>query len=86
VENVKTNEKFTIINRDDGKTIIASTEVYEHIGTHSSLGKGSVFSGGITRDMINSFLASASIPTEEIARLNANPVSLKQLATKIRTS
>ena len=61
---MKNNEKFTVINRDDGKTIIASTEVYEHIGTHSSLGKGSVFSGGITRDMINSFLASASIPAE----------------------
>ena len=57
-------EKFTVINRDDGKTVIASTKVYEHIGTHSSLGKGSVFSGGITSDMINSFLASASIPAE----------------------
>lgn len=61
---MKNNEKFTVINRNDGKTVIASTEVYEHIGTHSSLGKGSVFSGGITSDMINSFLASASIPTE----------------------
>jgi hypothetical protein len=61
---MRTNEKFTIINRDDGKIIIASTEVYDHIGTHSSLGKGSVFSGGITRDMINSFLVSTSIPAE----------------------
>jgi hypothetical protein len=61
---MKNKEKFTIISRDDGKTIIASTEVYEHMGTHSSLGKGSVFSGGITRDMINSFLVGASIPAE----------------------
>jgi len=59
---MKTKEKFTIINRGDEKKIIASDEVYKHIGTHSSLGKGSVFSGSITKEMINSFLATAQIP------------------------
>ena len=59
---IRTYGKFTTIHRDDGKIVIASDTVYEHIGTHGSPGKGSVFSGGITRDMINAFLVSASIP------------------------
>ncbi len=59
---IKTNGTFTTIHRDDGKIVIASEMVYDHIGTHGSLGKGSVFSGGITSDMINDFLASAGIP------------------------
>ena len=59
---ISTNGKFTTIQRDDGKIIVSSGEVYDHIGTHGSLGKGSVFSGGITRDMINDFLVAADIP------------------------
>ena len=54
--------KYTIVKGKDGKSIIAHEDVYAHIGTHSSVGKGSVFSGGITKDMIDSFLTNATIP------------------------
>ena len=59
---IKNSGKFTTIHRDDGKIVVSSTTVYDHIGTHGSVGKGSVFSGGITPDMINDFLISADIP------------------------
>lgn len=54
--------KFTTVHRDDGKIVIASDMVYDHIGTHAKPGKGSVFSGNITQDMINSMLVSEDIP------------------------
>ena len=54
--------KFTTVHRDDGKIVIASDTVYDHIGTHQAPGKGSVFSGNITQDMINSRLVSEDIP------------------------
>ena len=59
---VKQEGKFTTIHRDDGKIVLASTDTYEHIGTHGSVGKGSVFSGGITPELINAFLSDANIP------------------------
>ena len=59
---IKQEGKFTTIHRDDGKIVLASTDTYEHIGTHGSVGKGSVFSGGITAEMINEFLSTANIP------------------------
>lgn len=59
---IKTNGPFTTIHRDDGKIVVASKMVYDHIGTHGSLGKGSMFSGGITPGMINDFLSTANIP------------------------
>ena len=59
---ITTAGEFTLINRDDGKIVISSDKVYDHIGTHGSPGKGSVFSGGITRGMINDFLIAADIP------------------------
>ena len=61
---IRTNGKFTTIHRDDGKIVISSDAVYDHIGTHGSPGKGSVFSGGITQDMINSFLVNADVPAD----------------------
>lgn len=59
---IRTQGKFTTVHRDDGKIVVASDIVYEHIGTHQSPGKGSVFSGNVSQDMINSFLVSADIP------------------------
>jgi len=60
---IKNEKEYTIIYRDDGKIILSSKMVYDHIGTHGKLGKGSVFSGGITPEMINNFLLKADIPT-----------------------
>ena len=54
--------EYTIIKGKDGKSIIAHPATYTHIGTHSSVGKGSVFSGSVTKDMIDSFLTNATIP------------------------
>ena len=54
---------FTTIHRADGKIVVSSEMVYDHIGTHGSLGKGSVFSGGITEEMINEFLSTTDIPS-----------------------
>ena len=62
MQEIKDHDGFTTIYRDDGKIILASPAVYDHIGTHASPGKGSVFSGGITQEMINEFLSSADIP------------------------
>lgn len=59
---IREHGEYTTIHRDDGKIVISSDMVYDHIGTHGSPGKGSVFSGGITPDMINDFLVSAGIP------------------------
>ena len=59
---ILTNGKFTTVHRDDGKIVIASDVVYDHIGTHQAPGKGSVFSGNISRDMINAKLATENIP------------------------
>jgi hypothetical protein len=60
--NIKTAGEFTTIHRDDGKVVISSTMVYDHIGKHGELGAGSIFSGGITPEMINDFLIGADIP------------------------
>ena len=59
---IKTIGNFTTVHRDDGKIVIASDKVYDHIGTHAKPGKGSVFSGNITPDMINSRLFNEAIP------------------------
>lgn len=59
---IKTEKEYTVLYRDDGKIILSSEMVYDHIGTHGKIGKGSVFSGGITPDMINNFLLKAEIP------------------------
>ena len=59
---IDTDGKFTMIHRDDGKIVISSDMVYDHIGTHAKPGKGSVFSGNITPEMINDKLVSESIP------------------------
>jgi len=62
MSDIKTDGPFTTIHRDDGKIVVSSKTVYDHIGTHGSPGKGSVFSGGITPGMINDFLVTADIP------------------------
>lgn len=59
---IKESDKFTTIHRDDGKIVVSSDMVYDHIGKHGKLGAGSIFSGGITREMINDFLVGADIP------------------------
>ena len=59
---IQKDGKFTVIHRQDNKLVLASDMVYQHIGTHGAVGKGSVFSGGITPQMINDFLLSADIP------------------------
>ena len=59
---IRTIGSFTTVHRDDGKIVIASDKVYDHIGTHAKPGKGSVFSGNITPDMINSRLFNEAIP------------------------
>lgn len=59
---IKREGKFTTITRDDGKIVVGSDITYDHIGTHGKVGKGSVFSGGITPEMINDFLMNADIP------------------------
>jgi hypothetical protein len=41
---ILTTGKFTTIYRDDGKIVVSSKTVYDHIGTHGSPGKGSVLS------------------------------------------
>jgi len=57
-----TTGEYTIIKGKDGKSIIVHPDTYAHIDTHTSVGKGSVFSGDITKDMIDSFLNKAVIP------------------------
>ena len=59
---IKTTGEFTTIHRDDGKIVVSSDMVYDHIGKHGELGAGSIFSGGITREMIDDFLVKADIP------------------------
>ena len=59
---IKISGEFTTIHRNDGKIVVSSDMVYDHIGKHGKLGSGSIFSGGITREMINDFLVSADIP------------------------
>lgn len=53
---------YTTIHRSDGKIVITADETYEHIGMHAEVGTGSVFSGGITPEMIQSELESVTIP------------------------
>ena len=55
MSSVKEEGVFTTIHRDDGKIVIASDMVYDHIGTHQT-------PGNITRDMINEKLATENIP------------------------
>ena len=59
---IKKQNQFTTIHRDDGKIVVSSDMVYDHIGKHGELGSGSIFSGGITQEMINDFLVGANIP------------------------
>jgi len=59
---IKQHEEYTSIHREDGKVVLAGQGVYEHIGLHGEVGSGSVFSGDITPQMINSFLETANIP------------------------
>jgi hypothetical protein len=60
--NIKQKGEYSTIHRDDGKIVVSSDMVYDHIGKHGRPGAGSIFSGGITPDMINKFLVSANIP------------------------
>lgn len=53
---------YTTIHRGDGKIVLTADETYEHIGMHAEVGTGSVFSGGITPEMIQSELSSVTIP------------------------
>tara|TARA_Y100000385_G_C13100168_1_gene644018 strand:- start:1139 stop:1807 length:669 start_codon:yes stop_codon:yes gene_type:complete len=55
-EAVAKKGKFTIITRGDGKVVLISQEVFDHIGTHGSYGVGSVFAGNITPEMIIDFI------------------------------
>jgi len=49
-------EEYIIISRPDGKLILISPEVMEHISLHGKPGSGSIFSGTITPDMIMDFI------------------------------
>ena len=55
-EEVQQEGDFTIITRSDGKVVLASRQVFDHISTHGDYGVGSVFSGKITSDMITDFI------------------------------
>ena len=56
------NTTYTTIHRSDGKIVLTADETYEHIGMHAEVGTGSVFSGGITPEMIQDELSSVAIP------------------------
>ena len=49
-------EEYIIISRPDGKLVLISPEVMEHISLHGEPGAGSIFSGKITPDMIMDFI------------------------------
>jgi hypothetical protein len=49
-------EEYIIISRPDGKLVLISPEVMEHISLHGKPGSGSIFSGTITPDMIMDFI------------------------------
>ena len=55
-EEVQNIDGYTIIMRPDGKIVLSSKEVFDHIGTHGDYGVGSVFSGVITPKMIINFI------------------------------
>jgi hypothetical protein len=55
-EEVERVGDYTIITRRDGKIVLSSKEVFDHIGTHGDYGVGSVFSGAITPEMIIDFI------------------------------
>ena len=59
---IKQSGDYTTVHRDDGKIVVASKAVFDHIGKHGELGAGSIFSGGITAEMITEFLSTANIP------------------------
>ena len=59
---VKQEGKFTTIHREDGKIVLASQEIFNHVGLHGAPGAGSIFSGGIKPEMIIDFLYNADIP------------------------
>ena len=59
---IRESGNFTTVHRDDGKVVVASQEIFNHIGLHGKLGAGSIFSGGITPEMITEFLLTANIP------------------------
>ena len=59
---IKKQGNFTTIHREDEKIVLASQQVFDHIGLHGELGAGSIFSGGITPEMITEFLSNADIP------------------------
>ena len=59
---IKKQNQYTTIHRDDGKIVLAGDYVYEHISMHNEIGTGSVFSGGITPEMLNNELISVTIP------------------------
>ncbi len=59
---IKSSGNFTTVHREDGKIVVASKQVFDHIGLHGELGAGSIFSGGITPEMITDFLLNANIP------------------------
>jgi len=55
-EEIENVGDYTIITRKDGKIVLSSKEVFDHIGTHGDYGAGSVFSGVITSNMIIDFI------------------------------
>ena len=55
-ESVKQIGDYTVIEREDGKIVLSSQEVFDHISTHGDYGIGSVFSGQITPEMIIDFV------------------------------
>ena len=62
-EEVENVGDYTIITRSDGKIVLSSKGVFDHIGTHGDYGVGSVFSGAITPEMIINFIENrANIP------------------------
>jgi hypothetical protein len=49
-------KEYIIISRSDGKLVLTSPEVMEHISLHGKPGSGSIFSGKITPNMIMDFV------------------------------
>jgi len=53
-----------VVKRTDGKAILVSQEVLNHISTHQELGIGSIFSGNISPQQILDFASSVDIKAE----------------------
>ncbi|MAG40230.1 hypothetical protein CMI41_04665 [Candidatus Pacearchaeota archaeon] len=53
-----------VVKRTDGKVVLVSQEVLDHIGTHQEVGVGSIFSGNISSQQIFDFVSTVDIKPE----------------------